>query len=101
MGKSGKIYYPEWESTTEFNGDRIIITFKEELPEDVTPIEGCDIGYVPAGSKIYQLTNQGMLHYMYTKGGKVITYGGRPPRVYDFEYEVDDIMGEREANLEW
>ena len=97
MGKSGKIYYPEWESTTEFNGDRIVITFKEELPEDVTPIEGCDIGYVPAGSKIYQLTNQGMLHYMYTKGGKVVTYGGRPPRVFDFEYEVDDIMGEREA----
>jgi hypothetical protein len=43
------------------------------------------------------LTNQGMLHYMYTKGGKVITYGGIPPRVYDFEFEVDDIMGEREA----
>ena len=51
MGKSGKIYYPEWESTTEFNGDRIIITFKEELPEDVTPIEGCDIGYVQRAAK--------------------------------------------------
>ncbi len=38
-----------------------------------------------------------MLHYMYSKGGKVTSYGGRPPRVYDFEYEVDDIMGEREG----
>jgi len=97
MGKSGKMYYPEWESTTEFNGDRILITFKEELPDDVTPIEGCDVGYVPVGSKIYQLTNQGMLHYMYTKGGKVATWGSGPTRVYDFEYEVDPVMGEREA----
>ena len=93
MGKSGKMYYPEWESTTEFSGDKIIITFKEELPDDVTPIQAVDIGYVPVGSKIYQLTSQGMLHYMYTKGGRVSSRG----TIFDFQYEVDDIMGEREA----
>jgi hypothetical protein len=97
MGKSGTIYYPEWESTTELSGDRIVITFKEELPDDVTPIQGADIGFIPVGSKIYQLTNQGMLHYMYSRGGKVTSYGSQPPRVYDFEYEIDPVMGEREG----
>jgi hypothetical protein len=92
MGKSGQMYYPIWESTTELSGDRIVITFKEELPEDVTPIQACDISYVPVGSKIYQLTNQGMLHYMVSKGGRVSTYSGG---VFDFEYEIDDVMGER------
>ena len=92
MGKSGHMYYPEWESTTELGGDKIVITFKEELPDDVTPIQCGDLEYVPVGSKIYQLTNQGMLHYMYSKGGRMSSYSGR---VFDFEYEVDDIMGER------
>ena len=94
IGKSGTIYYPEWESTTELGGDRIVITFKEELPEDVTPIQGADLSYVPVGSKVYQLTSQGMLHYMYSKGGRVSTYSGG---VYDFVYEIDDVMGEREG----
>ena len=92
MGKSGKMYYPEWESTTELGGDKIVITFKEELPDDVTPIQCGDLEYVPVGSKIYQLTNQGQLHYMYSKGGRVSSYSNS---VFDFEYEVDDIMGER------
>jgi len=97
MGKSGKQYYPELEKVDDFNGDIVVLTFKEELPDDVTVIQPADIGYVPVGSKIYQLTNQGMLHYMYSRGGRVITYPGREPRIYDFEYEIDPVMGEREA----
>lgn len=95
MGKSGTIYYPEWESTTKLGGDKILITFKEELPDDVTPIQAADISYVPVGSKIYQLTSQGQLHYMYSKGGRVTGIDGVSGNVFDFEYEVDDIMGER------
>ena len=96
MGKSGKQYYPELEKVDSFNGDLVVLTFKEELPDDVTVIQPADLGYIPVGSKVYQLTNQGMLHYMYTRGAKVTSWGGTP-RVYDFEYEVDPVMGEREA----
>ena len=90
MGKSETIYDAEWEESIPFSSDIMVLKFKNELPNDVTPIRPVDLRYIPKGMKVYQLTNQGMLHYKYANGGKFSTVTNS---VYDLDYEIDDVMG--------
>lgn len=91
MGKSETIYDAEWESSLSLPNDIIILKFKNELPDDVTPIRPVDLRYIPKGMKVYQLTSEGMLHYRYANGGKESQITNS---VYDLYYNIDDVMGD-------
>lgn len=95
MGRSGKVYSPKCINATEIGDDRVVLEFEEDLPEDDLKIyKIVDARYIPKGTKLWFVENQGRIHFRIWNALKE----WRPNRPMPFPYsammDYDPVAGD-------
>lgn len=95
MGRSGTIYSPKCINVTHIGNDRVVLEFEEDLPEDDIQIyKIVDARYIPRGTKLWFVENQGRIHFRIWNTLKEYRPQRPKPFPYSASMEYDPVAGD-------